>query len=362
MGYTGRIRGGATIFDGSQAIDGPTDVYFAKGGVFTLDGTPTFMELAAAISEPVHVCGGDVYLGGDMPQACGSKCLGVGGAADQGGQTVYPDGTTIMWSSDGATGLSTAMAAFAVLALAAFLGISSEISAVASARRDAPVTIRYGGVIKDTALIIAFQIMWNEIITQSPHPSMSIVFATASVYHWTHFATAAVCSGIVASSFNQGRLFAIGGQSSVPLAHALLGRAAFETICLLGVALVGPILPAAAFAAVFQLGIGVSITAIAVRDVCAAHVLCPSMGFGTALVGDVLLLLSVATGALLAVPFCADTSAVPVGLELTIAVALIVQVGAAASIFAVTTWGPEHSVHGGARGVSGPFNPRVRFN
>jgi hypothetical protein len=360
MGYTGRIKNGAAIFDGTQTIDGPLDWYAAKGGVFTLDGTPTFAELAAAISEAVHVCGGDVYLGGDMPEACGSTCLGVDGPPG-GGRTVYPDGTTVMWSADGVSGVSTAMAAFAVLALAAFLGISSEISDVAAAGLDAPVAIRYGGMIKDVALVLAFQIIWHEMIVHSPHPNLSVVFASSDLYHWTHFVTVSICSGIVAVSFNQGRLFAIGGHSSVPLAHALIGRAAFETICLLGVALIGPILPAAAFAAVLQLGIGVSITAIVVRDVCAAYVLCPTMGFGTALVGDILLLLSIACGALLAVPFCVDTSAVPVGLELTVALALVVQVGAVASIYAVTVWGPEHGVHDGGRGVSGTLDTRVRF-
>lgn len=350
MGYTSRLRGGAGVFDGTADVS-PSRWYFPKGGSFAVSGSPTYGELAAAISEAVHVCGRDVFLGGSMPETCGGVCLGVN-ATPTGVSTVLPDGTTVVYAAGAVGAYATGIAVVAVLALAAFLGISAEITAAAAAgaARPPPIVIRYGGVIKDVGLLIAFQIMWNETVSLAPHPFLAVVFESHAVYHGVHFATAAVASGIVAGAFNRGRLFAVGGTSRVGLGHALLGRAAFETICLLGVGVVGPIMPAVQFAAVIQLAVGLAMTAITVRDVCAARLLCPQLPLGAALAGDLLLLLAVGSGALLALPFCVDATAVPVGLEVTVAVALVLQVGAAAAVYVGTVWAPHDGVDGGGGG------------
>jgi hypothetical protein len=339
MGYVGRIANGVVHF-GGQVLEQPATWYFPKGGTFEVSGTPSYAELAASLNEPVHLCNGDLYLGGSMPAACGGRCVVGGVPTGTVGASVWGDGSSVSYAAAPSRGLSSALAMVGLVALASFLGISSEVSTQTRAG-SGKIHVVYGAVIKDVALVLGAQVLWGEAITQMPHPSVSAV-VSGSVYHAVHFVAAAVASTVVAGAFNKGRLFVLAGAGEVSLDQALLGRAGFEVVCLLSIALVGPIMPAQSFAAVTQLATAIGIVAIVSRDVAACHLRDPS--FGTKVAADLLLLSSAASATLLAVPFCVDTPAVPVGLELVVAGSIIFQVGAAAAIFAHRSWGPDHRV------------------
>jgi len=308
--YIGRIKQGIHIFDGTPVAEGTW--YFSKGGAFQVSGAPTVAELSAAISAPVHACGDDLYLGGDMPEAC-------------------------CWEKASDFGTATGVAAFAVVALAAFLGISREIT-----HQTGLLEVRYGGIIKDVGIVMAAQIIWNEIITQAAHPFTAVII-DLTLYHWTMFFTATVASGIVAAVFNASASTNIylcmitvdnihHDVRHLPGGRAVLGRAAFEILCLLTVGLVSPIMPAPAFSSILQLATGFGIAAISARD--ATEASCRGLTLGEQVATDALLLGSFASSCFLAMPFCTDTFAVPVGLEIGVAVALIFQVSCAGSVFA----------------------------
>lgn len=343
MVYAGRLANGVALFRGAT-LEAPTSWYFPKGGTFYVSGAPTYAELAAAINEPVHLCNGDIYLGGAMPTGCGGACRVDGGGP---AQSVWGDGSSVSYADPQSPAMASAVAIAGLFALAGFLGISSEVSTCARAGQPA-IHVQYGPLIKDVALVLAGQVLWSEAITQTSHPSITIVLS-ASVYHAVHFTTAAVASAIVAGAFNNGRLFVLAPPGDVPVAQALLGRAAFEVVCLMSIALIGPIMPAQAFAAVTQVSTALGVAAIVSRDVVACHFYAPTIG--TRIAADLLLISSLASATLLAVPFCVDTAAVPVGLELLVAWTIVVQVSAAAAIFAYRSWGPDHDVDGAGRGL-----------
>jgi hypothetical protein len=317
MHYTGKIAGGRAAFDGTHAADGVW--YFHKGGAWRVSGTPTYAELAGAINEPIHVCGADVYLGGDMPRACGTICSDDP-PAGLSSITVWPDGSSVYFAEpDQRFGsLNIAVSMVGVLVLACFLGLSSVITATA-ARKGASVRIWYGGVLKDVAFVLAGSALWA-IMEEAPHPGATV---PSTQVHAVHFVTVSVASAIVVGAFNEGRVLSLSPPHDCMLPFALIGRAAFEVICLLAIAVVSPIMPAVAFAATVQLSIGTAIAGIVCRDVAAA---------AAGVAGDLLLLSGLGSAIALAVPFCVDMAAVPVGTELAIATALMVNVGVAAVV------------------------------
>lgn len=322
MHYTGKIAGGRAAFDGTNVADGVW--YFHKGGAWRVTGTPTYAELAGAINEPIHVCGDDVYLGGDMPRACGTVCS-AGPPAGRSSRTVWPDGSSVFFAEpDQQFGsLNVAISMVAVVVLACFLGLSSVVTATAI-RKGASVSIRYGGILKDTAFVLAGSVLWA-VVEDAGHPGTAV---PATSLHMVHFVTVSVASAVVVGAFNEGRIVSLAPPHGAVIGHALLGRAAFEVICLLAIALVSPIMPAVAFAATVQMAIGIAVAAIVCRDTAAA-----AAGFA----GDLLLLSGLGSAVSLAVPFCVDMAAVPVGTEFAVAAALMAHVGVGA-VVATRAW------------------------
>jgi len=360
------------------------EVYFAKGARLLISGWPTYQELAAATEEPVHVCNGFIYIGGEMPGACATglrydspttnyvlpfngTCESItlatkitGGTARHGMEcldgacmlvklqshlTVHPDGSTSLYISDGISNINVIMSVAAVVALALFVGVSKEISN----DPHASLVLRYGGILKDVSILFTTQNIWNEIVTMRPHPSLGLTLPqnALSQYHLLMVAANAVSLAIVTVAYNGGHFVGIhctyNHVATIPPPFTLLGRSAFEIICLLTVGTVGPILPAQEFAGILQLAIGLSIAVIASRDCTAAKFIAP-ISIAARITIDAYWMICAIVAVFLTVPFCVDCWAVPVGSEIGVAVCFVGHASAIGCIYAVRHWCAQHSV------------------